>query len=48
MKVFLSWSFAVDLARLYHGQAEMLGMSRPMLNFGAVHYLGSDYATFAG
>ncbi len=24
------------------------GMSRPMLNFGAVHCLVSDYATFAG
>ena len=33
----------------HYGRPEvMAGMSRPMLNFGAVHCLVSDYATFAG
>ncbi len=31
-----------------HQVLEIKGMSRPMLNFGAVHCLVSDYATFAG
>ena len=32
----------------YLGRVRRRGMSRPMLNFGAVHCLVSDYATFAG
>ena len=33
---------------LKHVPGTNQGMSRPMLNFGAVHCLVSDYATFAG